>query len=47
MVTGENVTQKNNWLKALYNPQFNITTETMAMKNIVEQALKDCLAYGS
>ena len=47
MVTGENATQKNNWLKSFNNAQFNVTTETMAMKNVVEQALKDCLAYGA
>ena len=47
MVTGDNATQKNQWFKAFNNAQFNITTETQAMKNVVEQALKDCLAYGS
>jgi hypothetical protein len=47
MVTGDNATQKNNWFKSFYNAQFNITTETTAMKNVVEQAIKDCLAYGS
>ena len=47
MVTGDAGTQKNNWFKAFYNQQFNITTETTAMKNVVEQALKDCLAYGA
>ena len=46
MVTGDNATQKNQWFKALTNPQFNITTESHAMKNVVEQAIKDCLAYG-
>ena len=38
---------KNQWVKSMYNPQFNITTETQAMKNVVEQAIKDCLAYGA
>ena len=47
MVTGDNATQKNQWFKAFNNAQFNITTETQAMKNVVEQALKDCLAYGA
>ncbi|MBQ8894875.1 MAG: hypothetical protein IJ043_10775 [Clostridia bacterium] len=47
MVTGDNATRKNNWFKAFSNAQFNITTESTAMKNVVEQAIKDCLAYGS
>lgn len=47
MVTGDNATQKNNWFKGFHNQQFNIASETAAMKNVVEQALKDCLAYGS
>jgi hypothetical protein len=47
MVTGDNAAQKNNWLKSFSNAQFNITTETNAMKNVVEQALKDALAYGN
>ena len=47
MVTGDNATQKNNWIKSMHNAQFNITTETNAMKNVVEQAIKDCLAYGA
>ncbi|MBQ8894464.1 MAG: hypothetical protein IJ043_08680 [Clostridia bacterium] len=47
MLTGDSATQKNQWLKSFSNAQFNVTTETTAMKNIVEQALKDCLAYGS
>ena len=46
MVTGDNAKQKDQWFKALTNPQFNITTESHAMKNVVEQAIKDCLAYG-
>ncbi|MBQ6824083.1 MAG: hypothetical protein IJP27_05485, partial [Clostridia bacterium] len=47
MLTGDAATAKNQWVKSMYNAQFNITTETQAMKNVVEQAIKDCLAYGA
>ena len=46
MITGENGTAKNEWFKSLYNSAFNIRTESEQMKNVVEQAIKDCLAYG-
>ena len=47
MLTGDNAAAKGNHSKAFYNASYNITTETAATKNVVEKAIKDCLAYGS
>ena len=47
MLTGDNKTAMNRWFSAQSKAQYNIVTEANAVKNIVDQAIKDCLAYGS
>lgn len=47
MFTGDDQKQVKKWWDAFHKSQYNITTEANAMKNLVEQALKDCLAYGN
>ncbi len=47
MITGDNATVRNQWLKSFYNAQYNITTETNTVKNIIDQSIKDCLAFGT
>ena len=47
MLTGDNLKAINTWKQAQHDSRYNITTETSKVKNIVEQAIKDCLAYGN
>ena len=47
MITGDNAKIRNQWLQAFRNQQYNITTETNSVKNIIEQSIKDCLAFGT
>ena len=47
MLTGDNKSAMNRFFSAQKNQSYNIVTEANAVKNIVEQAITDCLAYGS
>ena len=45
-VTGDNKKMINQFSASFRNPQYNVRTEATAVKNIVEQVIKDCLAFG-
>ncbi|MBR6793454.1 MAG: hypothetical protein IKM48_03730 [Clostridia bacterium] len=47
MVTGDNKKAFSQFSSSYTNPQYNVTTEGKAVANIVEQAIKDCLIYGT
>lgn len=47
MLNETDVLQKQKWLATFYDSRYNIAVETKAMTPLVEQAIKDCLAYGA
>ena len=46
MLSGDSGKAKNDWFKSLTNQSYNIRTETEKVKNVVQEAIDLCLAYG-